>query len=74
MQNDTQEFYVHYKVRGFDGEKKAGPYVGANEAEAQRADIASFEGVYGVEVRTADGKPVRLVAIGYMYEAREIGA
>lgn len=42
-------FCVRYYVRGVEGEREAGPY-DAFEIEAQRDDIATYEGVSDVRV------------------------
>ena len=41
-------YYVVYKIEGFEGEKKAGPYT-AEEMVYQKQDISGYEGVYDVD-------------------------
>jgi len=39
------KYVVRYEIEGFPGEKTSGPYETMVEAQAQAADIRSFEGV-----------------------------
>lgn len=54
------KWYVLYKVVGFDGERKAGPYSG-DQFQSQVDDISSYAGVYDVRSSEAvndDGSPI----------------
>lgn len=42
-------YFVTYKITGFEGEKKAGPYT-AEEVSYQKFDISGYEGVYDVDI------------------------
>lgn len=55
--NIENKFYVTYRIVGFLGEKKAGPYSLEN-IDLQVDDIAGYSGVYDVVVVGSDGLPV----------------
>lgn len=44
------KLYITYEVEGFDAEQIAGPY-SEEEIQAQKDDIASFEGVFNVKIQ-----------------------
>lgn len=46
----TEKWFVEYKVAGFPGLQKAGPYGSSSEAQMQAKDIQGYEGVHAVEI------------------------
>ena len=50
LQVEKLDYFVEYRVRGFDGIQKAGPYKSQEEADEHKRDIAGFEGVEGAHI------------------------
>jgi len=50
MSTDTGQYMIHYRIDGFEGDQKAGPYKGYAEARKHRTDIQGYEGVRDVRI------------------------
>ena len=50
-----KNWYVTYKVKGFDKEFESGPY-SVSDLPYHRNDISGFEGVYDVNILQKDSK------------------
>ena len=48
-------YFVTYKIKGFEGEQKAGSYT-AEEVAYQKSDISGYEGVYDVDILSEEDK------------------
>jgi hypothetical protein len=46
----SPDWYVYYRISGYDAQFKAGPY-SEEELEYHRMDISLYAGVYDVQVR-----------------------
>lgn len=47
-------YYVNYRVTGFEGGYRAGPYESFADAHLEAKDIEGYEGVYFVQVVSED--------------------
>lgn len=57
----NNKWIVTYRVAGFPGEQKSGPYDTWEIAEEHRLDIAGFEGVEGAACCVAPDEPAPVV-------------
>lgn len=55
-ESEAEEFFVVYKINGFEGERRAGPF-SREDVEYQRSDTAGYEGVLYASV--VSGSPAQ---------------